>query len=369
MSERNPGHRLLLGAGPSNADPRALRALIEPTLGHLDADFLAIMDETADLLRYVFNTENRLTLVLPTTGTGGMETAIVNCFEPGDKLIVCVAGAFGDRIAQIALRAGLEVVRLDSPWGRPVDPQDVKKVIGEHPDAVGLAIVHAETSTGVLQPLDDIVALAKQNGLRIVVDAVTSLGGMDVPVDRLDLDCVYSGSQKCLSSVPGMSPITVNEKTASFMANRKTPTGSWYLDLQLIARYWDGERFYHHTAPSNMIYSMHEALRIIREEGLEDRYARHRFSQRALVEGLLEMGLSLVVEPQYRLPSLTTVYIPEGVEDAGVRHRLLREFGIEISGGLGEYRGQIWRIGLMGTNATKANVTYLVSALKHVLKR
>ncbi len=369
MTERNPKHKLLLGAGPSNSDPRALRAMIEPTLGHLDPDFLAIMDETADLLRYVFDTKNRLTLVMPATGTGGMETAVVNSLERGDKMLVCVAGTFGDRMAQVAERAGAEVVRLDSQWGRPVDPDDVRKLVKSNPDAKVLGIVHAETSTGVLQPMDDIADIAHENGLRMVVDAVTSLGGMDVPVDRLDLDFVYSGSQKCLSSVPGMAPITVNERAASFIADRRSKCQSWYLDLGLIQKYWGSERFYHHTAPSNMIYSLNESLRIIKEEGLEARYARHLESQKVLIEGLEAMGLKPVVDPEYRLPALTTVYIPEGVEEAAVRRRLLNEFNIEISGGLGEFKGKIWRIGLMGTNSTRANVIYLLSALRDILGR
>lgn len=367
LQHRNPKHKLLLGAGPSNADPRALRAMIEPTLGHLDPDFLAIMDETADLLRYVFNTKNHLTLALPATGTGGMEAAVVNSVERGDKMLVCVAGAFGDRMAQVAERAGAVVVRLDSKWGRPVDPDDVRKLVKSNPDARVLGIVHAETSTGVLQPLDEIAEIAHENGLRMVVDAVTSLGGMDVPVDRLNLDFVYSGSQKCLSSVPGIAPVTVNETAASFMANRKSACQSWYLDLGLIRKYWGSERFYHHTAPSNLIYSLNESLRIIKEEGLQARYARHLESQKVLIEGLETMGLRLVVDPEHRLPALTTVYIPEGVEDAAVRRQLLHEFNIEISGGLGELKGKVWRIGLMGTNSTRANVIYLLSALGDIL--
>ncbi len=367
MNERNPKSKILLGPGPSNSDPRVLRALSEPTIGHLDPDFVDIMDETTELLRYVFQTKNELTIPISGTGSAGMETAMVNSLERGDKAIICVAGIFGERMVDVAERAGAVVVRVDAPWGRIVDPQDVKKAVEENPDAKIVGIVHAETSTGVLQPLEEIVHIAHENGMRIVVDAVTSLGGVKVPVDELELDFVYSGTQKCLSCPPGLAPVTVGKEGVDFIRNRKTKCQSWYLDLSMISRYWGGERFYHHTAPINMIYAFNEALRIIKEEGLTARWARHELNQKALIAGLEAMGMKLVVEPKYRLPSLTTVYLPDGADDAEVRERLLRDFDIEIGAGLGVFKGKIWRIGLMGTNSTRRNVITFLTALEDIL--
>ncbi|HHX28690.1 MAG: pyridoxal-phosphate-dependent aminotransferase family protein [Bacillota bacterium] len=367
MNQRNPKSKLLLGPGPSNTDPRVLRALSEPTLGHLDPEFVAIMDETTELLRYVFNTKNKLTIPVSGTGSAGMETAIVNSVEPGDKAIICTAGVFGERMVDVTERAGAQVVKVESPWGEPIDPEDVKKAIRKNPDAKILGIVHAETSTGVLQPLDEIAAMVHEAGMRIVVDAVTSLGGVDVPTDRLQLDFVYSGTQKCLSCPPGLAPITLGEKAFEFIQNRKTKCQSWYLDLGMIQRYWGSERFYHHTAPINMIYALNEALRIIKEEGLEARIKRHKAAQEALISGLAALGLKPVVNEPYRLPSLTTVYVPEGINEAAVRKQLLDEFGIEIGAGLGVFKGKVWRIGMMGTNANRANVIRLLGALKDIL--
>jgi len=367
MNLRNPKSKLLLGPGPSNADPRVLRALSEPTIGHLDPDFVKIMDETTDLLRYVFQTANQLTIPISGTGSAGMETAIVNSIEPGDKAIICVAGVFGERMVDVAERSGAVVVRVDGPWGSIVDPEDVRKAIKENPDAKIIGIVHAETSTGVLQPLEDIASMAHENGMRIVVDAVTSLGGVKVPVDELELDFVYSGTQKCLSCPPGLAPVTVGPRALDFVKNRETKCQSWYLDLAMISRYWGSERFYHHTAPVNMIYALNEALRIIKEEGLESRWARHQLNQQALITGLEAMGMKLVVEPDYRLPSLTTVYLPDDADDVLVRSRLLKEYDIEIGAALGEFKGRVWRIGLMGTNSTKGNVLTFLAALEDVL--
>ncbi|MGI6628117.1 MAG: pyridoxal-phosphate-dependent aminotransferase family protein [Bacillota bacterium] len=367
MNARNPKPKLLLGPGPSNADPRVLRALSEPTLGHLDPDFVAIMDETTELLRYVFGTRNELTIPISGTGSAGQETAIVNSVEHGDKAIICVAGVFGERMVDMAQRAGATVIRVDAPWGQIINPDDVRKAVKENPDAKIVGIVHAETSTGVLQPLEEIAGIAHEKGMRIVVDAVTSLGGVEVPVDKLGLDFVYSGTQKCLSCPPGLAPITVGERGLEFIRSRKTKCQSWYLDLSMISRYWGGERFYHHTAPVNMIYALNEALRIIKEEGLEARWARHRLNQKALIAGLEAMGMRLVVKPEYRLPSLTTVYFPEGVEDALARKRLLDEFSIEIGSGLGVFKGRVWRIGLMGTNSTKGSVLTFFAALEDIL--
>ena len=365
--ERPTRMKLLLGPGPSNPDPRVLRALSEPTLGHLDPDFVSIMDETTELLRYVFTTKNRLTIPVSGTGSAGMEAAIVNMLEPGDTAIICVAGVFGERMVDVAGRAGAQVIRVDAPWGEPIDPDDLKKAVKLNPHARVIGIVHAETSTGVLQPLDEIARIAHEAGMRLVVDAVTSLGGVRVPVDELGLDFVYSGTQKCLSCPPGLSPVTVNEETLTSIKSRKKGCQSWYLDLSMIERYWGSERFYHHTAPVNMIYALNEALRIIREEGLEARWKRHRLNQQALITGLEAMGLKLVVKPEYRLPSLTTVFLPEGVDDVAARRKLLDEFGIEVGGGLGKFKGKVWRIGLMGTNSTKPVVLTLLTAMECVL--
>ena len=367
MNSRNPKFRLLLGAGPSNPDPRVLRALSEPTLGHLDPDFIAIMDETAHLLRYVFQTKNQLTIPISATGSGGMETAVVNSVEAGDKVIVCTAGFFGERMANAMQRAGASVVRVDTPWGKPVNHDEVRKVVKQNPDAKVLGIVHAETSTGVLQPLAEIARIAHENDMRIIVDAVTSLGGIKVPVDELGLDFVFSCSQKCLGCAPGLAPITVSEKTRQYLKNRRASCPSWYFDLSMISKYWGDERAYHHTAPVNMTYALNEALRIVKEEGLDARVKRHKLNQEALVAGLEAMGLNLVVEAQYRLPSIITVYSPEGINEAQVRNRLLKEFSLEIAAGLGEFKGRVWRIGLMGTNSTKSNVLTLLAALEHVL--
>ncbi|MBE3519549.1 MAG: alanine--glyoxylate aminotransferase family protein [Firmicutes bacterium] len=367
IAQRATRAKLLLGPGPSNPDPRVLRALSEPTLGHLDPDFVSIMDETTDLLRYVFTTKNRLTIPVSGTGSAGMEAAIVNTLEPGDTAIICVAGVFGERMVDVATRAGARVVRVDASWGAPVDPDDVRKAVKLNPQAKVVGIVHAETSTGVLQPLDEIARIAHEAGMRLIVDAVTSLGGVKVPVDELGLDFVYSGTQKCLSCPPGLAPVTVNDDTLSFIKNRKTKCQSWYLDLSMIERYWGSERFYHHTAPVNMIYALNEALRIIKEEGLEARWRRHCLNQQALVAGLEAMGLKLVVQPEYRLPSLTTVFLPEGLDDVRARKKLLDEFGIEVGGGLGKFKGKVWRIGLMGTNSTKPVVLTLLTAMECVL--
>ncbi len=367
MKPRNPKLKLLLGPGPSNVDPRVLRALSEPTLGHLDPDFVSIMDETTELLRYVFGTKNLLTIPVSGTGSAGMEAAVMNMLEPGDQAIICVAGVFGERMADAVDRIGAQVIKVLAPWGSAVNPEDVEKAIKQNPDAKIVGIVHAETSTGVLQPLEQIAEIAHSNGMRMVVDSVTSLGGMKIPVDRLGLDFVFSGTQKCLSCPPGLAPITVGEKALEYIKNRKTKCPSWYFDLSMISRYWGGERFYHHTAPVNMMYAFNESLRIIKEEGMEAREARHRLNQQALIAGLEAMGMKLVVGHEYRLPSLTTVYSPEDVDDAVVRGRLLREFNIEIGAGLGIFKGKVWRIGLMGTNSTKSNVLTLLAALEDIL--
>jgi len=339
-----------------------------PVLGHLDPDFLGIMDETTELLRLVFETGNRLTIPMSCTGSGGMETALINFLEPGDTAVVCVNGVFGERMEDIAGRCGSRVKRVEAPWGEAIDPDDVRRAVeGERVKLV--AIVHAETSTGVLQPLTEIAQVAHAAEALLVVDAVTSLGGVPVRVDGEGIDVCYSGTQKCLSCPPGLAPITVSPRAEEVLAARKTSVSSWYFDLTMIRRYWGSERFYHHTAPVSMIYALREALRLVAEEGLEERYRRHRVNAVALGEGLQSMGLRLFVRPELRLPSLVSVVVPPGVDDVCLRRDLLTDYGIEIGGGLGELRGKIVRIGVMGYSSQRKNVMLLLTALEDCLNR
>jgi len=365
-TDLNPHIRTLLGPGPSNVHPRVLKAMATPLVGHLDPDFLQVMDESKELLKLVFQTENSLTIPLSGTGSAGMEASLFNLIEEGDEVLVAVNGYFGERMCQMIPRCGGRVRRIEAPWGEVFDPDQIEDALQEGAVKV-VAIVHAETSTGVLQPLEEISQIVHSYGALLLVDAVTSLGGVDLGVDEWDIDACYSGTQKCLSCPPGLSPITFGPRAEDTLLNRRTPVGSWYLDLSLIQRYWGKERTYHHTAPISMNYALREALRLIAEEGLEARFARHLLNQRALVAGLEAMGLQLLVPEEYRLPTLTTVRVPTGVEEAQVRSRLLREFSIEIAGGLGDLRGQIWRIGLMGHSSWRENVLLLLSALEYLL--
>ncbi|HAA47988.1 MAG TPA: alanine--glyoxylate aminotransferase [Synergistaceae bacterium] len=366
---RNVPEKLLLGPGPTPVESRVLRALSEPTLGHLDKNFVAIMDETRDLLRYVFQTKNELTVAMSGTGSAGMETACVNMIERGDKVIICTHGVFGTRMVDVAERCGAEVVTVSAPMGKPIDPEDVAKAIKNNPDAKVVGIVHAETSTGVLQPLDDIAKATHEAGMFVLVDAVTSLGGMEVPVDRLGLDMVYSGTQKCLACPPGLAPVTAGPRAVERIKNRKQKVQSWYLDLTMIMRYWGQERFYHHTAPVNMVYGLNEALKIIAEEGLENRWQRHRRNAEALWDGLEALGVKLLVDKEYRLPSLTSIVVPEGVDEAAVRKDLMSEYAIEIGSGLGELKGKILRVGLMGSGSNKENIVFFLAAFGNVLRK
>ena len=363
----DPGKRVLMGPGPSDVSARVLQALAAPCVGHLDPYFLSAMDETQQLLRHLFQTENGLTIPVSGTGSAGMETCLVNLIEPGDEVVVCVNGVFGTRMCDIVGRIGGKLIRVDAPWGRSIDPDDVRKAVAGAAPKV-LAVVHAETSTGVCQPLADLAAIAKEAGALFVVDAVTSLGGMEVAVDEMGIDAVYSGTQKCLSCPPGLSPISMSDAAVKKLQNRATPVVSWYLDMNMVANYWGGERKYHHTAPINMVFALREALRIIAEEGLDARFARHRKNHQALVAGIEAMGLSMVVRESERLPMLNTVYIPDGADDAKVRGTLLREFGIEIGGGLGDFAGKAWRVGLMGHACCRRNVVLFLSALETILK-
>ena len=364
----DPGVRILMGPGPSDVSPRVLEALAAPCIGHLDPYFLKVMDENQQLLRHVFQTENAMTIPVSGTGSAGMETCLVNLVEPGDKVLVCVNGVFGTRMCDIVGRIGGELMRVDFPWGKAVDPEEVRKVAQKNGPKI-LAVVHAETSTGACSPLKALSEVAHEVDALFLVDTVTSLGGMAVDVDKNRIDAAYSGTQKCLSCPPGLSPITLSPAALEKIKNRKSPVLSWYLDMSMLASYWGTERKYHHTAPINMNYALREALRIVAEEGLESRFERHLETHEALVRGLEAMGLSLLVPESERLPMLNAVIIPEGVEDMKVRKALLTDFGIEIGGGLGELAGKIWRVGIMGSSCTKRNVTLFLSALYTLLKK
>ncbi len=363
----DPSPRLLLGPGPSQISPRVLRACATPLLGYLDPEYLHLMDETQELLRYVFQTENEYTVCAPGTGMAGMEAAFINLLEPGDSVLVCVHGHFGERMVEIARRCGARVARVDAEWGTAVRPEQVARAL-ETTEAKVVAIVHAETSTGVLQPLEDINTVVHDAGALFLVDCVTSLGGIPVRLDDRRIDVAYSGTQKCLSAPPSLSPMSFSPAAVQAFKSRKTPVQSFYLDMGQFWRYWGPERGYHQTGMINMVYALREALLEVREEGLETRCARHLANQRALLAGLVGMGLApLVQDPALRLPSLTTVLVPDGVDEKAVRGRLLREYGIEIGGALGKYAGRAWRIGLMGYASQRANVMLLLAALGDLL--
>lgn len=363
-----PPRRILMGPGPSGAHPRVLKAMTAPLLGHLDPDFLRIMDECRGMLRQVFRTENAVTLATPGTGTSGMEAAVMNLLQPGDRAVVGVCGYFGERIAQMAERAGAAVTRVQARWGSPVDPEEIRRAVAESGGVKVIAVVHAETSTGVCQPVEAVATVARETGALLLVDCVTSLGGVPVETDAWGADVVYSGTQKCLSAPPGVAPITVSPPAWAAIQARETPSNTWYLDLQLLEAYWDERRVYHHTAPISMVYALHQALALVLEEGLERRWARHERNGRALQAGLEAMGLALHADAGHRLPVLTTVAIPDGVDDLEIRGALLHRFGIEIGGGLGELRGRVWRVGLMGESSTEGNVLFFLSALGRLLR-
>ena len=363
----DPGQRVLMGPGPSDVPPRVLQALSAPCIGHLDPAFLSIMNETQALLRHLFQTENELTIAVSGTGSAGMEACFVNLVEPGDEVVVCVNGVFGTRMCDIVGRLGGNLIRVDAPWGKTIDPNAVRKAVkGKSPKV--LAIVHAETSTGVCQPLEEIKTIAKDSGALFLVDMVTSLGGMEVALDKMGIDAAYSGTQKCISCPPGLSPVSFSPAAMDVLQQRKTPVTSWYLDMSMVSSYWGNERKYHHTAPINMNYALREALRLIAEEGLEARFARHLLNHRALVAGVEAMGLTMLVAEGERLPMLNAVCIPEGADDLKVRKALLNDFGMEIGGGLGDLAGKVWRVGLMGHASRRRNVVLFLSALETILK-
>jgi len=362
----NPPKRILLGPGPSPVDDRVLEAMAAPVLGHLDPLFLQCMDDVQSLLRYVFETENRVTIPISATGSAGMEAALVNVIEPGNEVVVCINGVFGERMRDIVERAGARAIVVEAKWGEAIDVNQIESALKScKPRAVSL--VHAETSTGVLQDLSGLGELAHRYDALLIVDAVTSLGGHSVNVDRNGIDICYSGTQKCLGAPPGLSPITFNERALACIRGRKSKVQSWYLDVTMVEKYWGDDRTYHHTAPISMNYALREALRLIHEEGLEARWRRHELNHRALVAGIEAMGLRMAVAPEHRLWSLNAVAVPDGVDDARVRSRLLDE-NIEIGGGLGPLKGKVWRIGLMGSGSTRENVLLVLDALWRALK-
>lgn len=357
-----PPNRILMGPGPSDIPPRVLAAMGAPTVGHLDPYFLRLMDETQQMLRTVFGTANDLTLAVSGTGSCGMETCVVNLIEPGDRIVVAVNGVFGGRMADVARRAGGDVTVIEREFGEVFSPDEIVDVVKRvSPKVVG--IVHAETSTGALQPLEEISRIVHEAGGLLLVDCVTSLGGIPVEVDAWRLDAVYSGTQKCLSCPPGLAPVTFSPRAVEAIESRRTKVASWYTDMTLVRAYWGGERAYHHTAPINMNYALHEALRIVLEEGLPNRFARHTQNHEALAAGLAALGIDYSVPEGQRLPMLNSVWIPTGADDAGIRRQLLTEFGIEIGGGLGPCRGKTWRIGLMGEASSRSNVLLFLAAL------
>jgi len=361
-----PPKRILLGPGPSPVDDRVLSAMGAPVLGHLDPLFLQCMDDVQSLLRYVFETENRVTIPISATGSAGMEAALVNVIEPGDEVVVCINGVFGERMRDIIERAGARPIVVEAKWGEAIDPDKIESALKSSSQPRALSLVHAETSTGVLQDLSGLAEMAHKHDALLIVDAVTSLGGHPVGIDRNGIDICYSGTQKCLGAPPGLSPITFNERALDRIRSRKSKVQSWYLDITMVERYWGDDRTYHHTAPISMNYALREALRLIYEEGLEARWRRHELNHRALVAGVEAMGLSMAVAPDKRLWSLNAVSVPEGVDDARVRTRLLDE-NIEIGGGLGPLKGKIWRIGLMGSGSTRENVLLVLDALQRAL--
>ncbi len=362
----DPPPRLLLGPGPSNAHPRVLQAMAMPLIGHLDPRFIHLMNEIQALLRYAWQTENALTIPISGTGSAAMEATLANLVEPGDVVLVGVNGYFGERLMDMAGRYGAEVRRLEKPWGEVFTLDELRQGIEAHRPAI-LALVHAETSTGARQPLEGVAELCRDHDCLLLVDTVTSLGGVPLFIDAWGIDAAYSGSQKCLSCPPGIAPLTFNERAEEKLRRRKSKVANWYLDLTQVSKYWGSERTYHHTAPISMNYAFREALRLVAEEGLEARWQRHREHAELLWQGLEELGLKCHVKKEVRLPSLTTVRIPENVDGKKVTQFLLSEFNIEMAGGLGQLAGKVWRIGLMGYNSRKENVALLLHALKEAL--
>lgn len=368
-SSFHPPARTLMGPGPSDVNPRILEALSRPTIGHLDPAFISMMDELKTLLQFAFRTTNELTIPVSAPGSAGMECVFVNLVEPGEKLIVCQNGVFGGRMKENVERCGGTAVMVTDDFGAPVDPEKLEDALKKHPDAVAVAFVHSETSTGVRSDAEALCTIARGYECLTIVDAVTTLAGIPLEVDAWGIDAIYSGTQKCLSCIPGLSPVSFSPRAAAKITNRKNRVQSWFLDTNLVMGYWgaDAKRSYHHTAPVNSLYALHESLVILEEEGLEDSWKRHRLNHLALVAGLESLGLGFVVEEASRLPQLNAVSFPQQIDDAAVRRALLTEYGLEIGAGLGALAGKVWRIGLMGYASNRKNVNLCVSALGNVL--
>jgi alanine-glyoxylate transaminase/serine-glyoxylate transaminase/serine-pyruvate transaminase len=362
----DPPLRTLLGPGPSSVHPSVQAALARPTVGHLDPYYLQIMNELQEMLRQVFCTKNPMTLAVSGTGSAGMEAAVVNLIEPGDSMLVCVNGVFGGRMADVAARCGANVARIERPWGEVFTSDDIRSALAKSPAKV-VGIVMAETSTGAWQPLEELSRVVHDAGALLLVDAVTALGGVPVEVDAWQIDAIYSGTQKCLSCPPGLAPVSFGPRAMEAIGRRRTKVQSWYLDLSLLASYWGQDRVYHHTAPINMTYALHEALRLVLAEGLEACFVRHRQNHQALKAGLAAIGIPFAAQAGHQLPMLNAVTIPPGVDDKSVRRALLERFGIEIGGGLGAFAGKVWRIGLMGHSSRQANVLAVVGAIEQLL--
>lgn len=360
-----PAERILLGPGPSCVASNVLQAMAAPTLGHLDPQYLTLMDEIRQMLREVFQTKNEITLAISGTGSAGMEACFVNLLEPGDQAIVCVNGVFGNRMVDVAERCGATVHKVEAPWGQTISEEAAADAIQAHPEAKVFCLVHAETSTGAYQPLESISGLVHDAGMLLLVDAVTSLGGVPVRVDDWQIDAIYSGTQKCLSCPPGLAPVSFSPAALAAMDRRKSKVQSWYLDISMLRQYWGNERVYHHTAPINMTYALRESLGNLLTEGLENSFARHQENHKALRAGLETMGLKYI--PECSLPMLNAIYTPEGIDEAKLRGRLLEDFDIEIGAGLGPFKGKAWRLGLMGQSSTKRNVLLCLAAMESLL--
>jgi alanine-glyoxylate transaminase/serine-glyoxylate transaminase/serine-pyruvate transaminase len=365
--ELQPSARVLLGPGPSNIHPRVMKAMMSPVVGHLDPDFIRVMEDVKKLLRIVFQTANEITFPVSGTGSAGMETALANLIEDGDEAVVAVNGAFGERICDAAGRLGAKIHRVEAEWGRIVEPERIEAALKAANQPKLLAIVHAETSTGAYQPVKELGAMAHRYGALMVMDAVTSLGCVPVEIDRWEIDACYSCTQKGIGAPPGLAPVTLSERAMQVVRNRKHACRSWYFDVALIERYWGPDRLYHHTAPITMNYAIYEALRIVVEEGLEARFKRHQSNSAALKAGIQAMGLELAAQEGYRLPQLTAVKVPAGIDDARVRADLLRLFNIEVGAGLGVFKGKVWRIGLMGESCKRENVMLVLNAFETIL--
>ncbi len=371
MNSFIPTPRTLMGPGPSDVSPKILEAMARPTIGHLDPEFIRMMDELKRLIQYAYQTKNDLTFCVSAPGSAGMETCFVNLLEPNDKVIVCINGVFGVRMTENIERCGAIAIKVEDEWGKPVDTQKVEDALKANPDAKVLAFVHAETSTGVRSDAETLCKLAQQYNCLTIMDCVTSLGGIPVELDKWGVDAAYSGSQKCLSCSPGLSPVSFSEKAAEVIRQRKTKVQSWFLDINLLMGYWGegAKRAYHHTAPINSLYGLHEALVILQEEGLETSFARHQAMHEKLKAGLQNLGIEFVVEEAYRLPQLNSVWIPEGQDDATIRGKLLNEYNLEIGAGLGAFAGKVWRIGLMGYSAKEENISLCLESLAAVMNK